>query len=300
MTAPQYINTFNSKEEMFDWLKKNLSLVGRYGMCFDQGEGVSTEGASEPKARFEVHQRHSQPCIGGNLRKYGDTGHKDVLPEVRAKDYSPGDLSNKLKQSNHQWRYPDTGNPCGVGYPWTFSPHITEYIEYVFSDESPWRKGFNSAEHVELVRDKDKKIITGFIVKTGDIDPTVWVNLLKFLQGTSTSYELWKKSLDKGFTKKEAITLCAFFPSEHGLEHGRGIYVWDPASSVSRVLNSDPVDITGGLWSARYDYNRPNMACPFRPVDKEEKKNSIVFPKEISKRMKEGKDFFDASLSILK
>jgi hypothetical protein len=286
MTAKEYINTFDSKEEMFDWLSKNLAKVGSYGMCFDMSNV------------FEIHQRHYQPCIGGNLRKYGDTGHEDVLPPQRAKDFSPGDLSNKKNQRSHIWRYPDTGNPCGVGYPWGFDPSHTEFVQYIFSDESPWRKAFNSSEFVQLVR--NDYCITGFIIKTGDIDPTVLVNLLKFLQEIYAVNNLWHKCIQKGFTKKEALTVAAYFstPSPQAI---RNNYQWDASSSISRVLNSDPVDITGGLWSARYDYNRPDMACPFRPVDPEEKKNSVHFAKEITTRMKESKkDFFDVSLGILK
>jgi len=256
---------------------------------------------------YSFHDRPKQPCIGGNLRKYGKSHPDDC---TRPSDSCPSDLDNHWgnRRSNDgpKWRFPD-GIPSGVGYHTGFDSKNTEYVKLCYSAKSPWVRGFGCADAVDLLYRGDS--IVGVVIKTGDFDPTVLIHLQKHLQGNHIS--VFEKAVAKGFTEEEALVLTAYTAVE-GIYYDEMKHVFDPSrpvftpadsyqfdgrSSIKRMINQEPLDLTGGLWSDRYDYHRPHLALVFR--DKEKDKTSFV--KKVNNEAWENKeDLYVTALQIMR
>ena len=246
------------KELKIDHLKKKCTLgfiiiIGR-----DDG-------------KFELHERLYNPCQGGHLRRYGLTHSNCTRPH----DDLPGDLHNPFPN----------GKPVGLIYRLDYlnSP----YSKACFSNASPWISGFGGEDNI---------IIDGgyLYIKSGDFDPTVFVNLLKATNHSTASYN---RCLEAGLNQTEALTFNMFFINPYGATSyvlKQSTYTFDPMNSIRRMVEQRPVNITGGtfddkgklielgsgLWGDGFDYNRPDMACIFRPSKSldEKERDEKVFP----------------------
>ena len=203
---------------------------------------------------IEIHKREDQPCIGGEHRKY-KASHGDDC--TRPQDYRPGDL---------HWPFPK-GTPVALSYKHRVYNTQKELIEFILSDESPWIKGFRGQKYIEFIPSKKKDVAyDGWIVKTAVLDPTVWINCLKFIK--EASHTVFNQLQKHGMSKKEAIT-CMTLMSLRDIPKILGHilppsgYVRSIASTVDRVFNANPRDLTGGTLADRWDYNRPDMASVF-------------------------------------
>ena len=117
--------------------------------------------------------------------------------------------------------------------------------------------------------------MSGFILKHGDIDPTVWINLLKRLQKvfSNKNFVEYEKA---GYSDIELLIASTFLNSIVFNSYDKKFYVqsssaysFAPNSSIKRFITQNPRDLTGGTWENRFDYNRFDMANIFQN-DKEE------------------------------
>lgn len=233
---------------------------------------------------YEYHDRTHQPCIGGEFRKYKKTHGEDC---TRPDDFRPNDL---------HFPFPK-GKPCAVGYWWPYmGENHKQEISLLFSERSPWIKGFGSSESIHFIPSdendntyrrsmispspKDNAYCKGFILKHGKIDPTVWISFLKRLQCISSMTNLFTKAIEADFSETEALVLSTFVTSitydtwtnKHYV--GGNDYAFAPNSSLKKFINQESEDLTGGTWEDRFDYNRPELALIFK--DKEKKNDSLV------------------------
>lgn len=221
---------------------------------------------------IKIHCRENQPCIGGEHRKYNKTHPGDC---TRPNDPRPGDLSDPFPK----------GTPVALSYNRQVFKEAKELVQFVLSDESPWVRGFRGEKYIEFIPPKHKTLAySGWILKTGKIDPTVWINCLKFLQ--NASYIAFNDLIAKGMTKKEAVTCMALMsinkiPANKEYISPPSPYTMSIASSVNRVFTGQSRDLTGGTLSDRYDYNRPEMACVFTDEDQK----TVPFVKQLSDKL---------------
>ena len=293
-------------------LQKRLSTLQGLAFIIIIGQEDSIVDASEtsPKyGRFGLHYRPNNPCMGGHLRKYGET-HKN---STRPLDNWPTDLTQP---------FPD-GKPVGLVYRYFVKKENKEYFEAMFSDASPWVSGFGGEDNRVLLL--PPKIVGvgdyynpsqlsyyGFYLKSGNFDPTVLVNLLKAAQKDS---KLFLECQKKRLTITESLTFCQFFYGTTQMCPLQNAYSFDPNNSIRRMIEQRPVNLTGnrnpdgsfgsGLWGDGFDYNRPDMACVFRPdksLDPREKKEKTfnVPKKFVEVKKQKGKDFlsFEECLEI--
>lgn len=201
---------------------------------------------------LSYHDRINQPCWG-ELRKYRSTHYHDC---TKLEDARPEDLFSP---------FPD-GTPEAIGIPFSCIGALTPLKQYLFSNESPWRKGFGSSSDIILTW-------TGIILKNTDIDPTVLVNLLINIRNMKQYNETEKnfeKFLAEGLTKFESAFLCIFsgvssysyaMPSNvHRLQvPPPNDYINTLFVSLSRLYEQNPHDLTGGTLRNRFDYERKKI-----------------------------------------
>jgi hypothetical protein len=220
--------------------------------------------------KIELYDRENQPCYG-ELRKYKSThGDEATQPENR-----PGDLKHPFP----------VGKPeaLAIGFPhWvklenTYSYNrppihlqddVVEFFDYLFSDESPFVRGFGGSKNIEWSEDR-----RGIVLLDLAIDPTVLVNLLKHIQMCSPNYgsSNWDRfSRYKQFGLSFIQAFCAMYTVTYGKgsrwDSGRDIglrlahnYVYPTFADFDRIVNQDPVDLTGGTLADRFDYSRKRL-----------------------------------------
>lgn len=196
------------------------------------------------------YPRTSQPCYG-EMRKYQNknSNHKQAVAH--------GDLAKSGKQKPTDLYCPfPSGEPEMIGFYVRAWNVVTEadqkylpIINFLFSDQSPWIKGFGSSKAVELVW-KDKKL-NGFVVKTSDIDPSVLVQMLWTFR--HSSIQNFQNFLDAGASMKEACLLI--------LPQGGG---YGPKKcDLKRFFQADPRELSGGTLREGGDYARSWSSQPF-------------------------------------
>ena len=222
---------------------------------------------------YVFHARPNNPCMG-DLRKYMEQdyksgcrsasgfaqrvyesrgevvkktppdlmGHKDYTdpytgnPDEPSDDYYPTDLP---------WPFP-LGAPVAVGVN-LYCPQFTndpEFLDFVLSSESPFRRGFDPSGEITVLKTKGN----GLILNGLDLDPTVFVNLLNSSKNFTSpgNYGEFRKAL----TMPELL-----FMLYYGFGGGDGYYT--PMSIDSRkFFSGESNDLTGGSLRDRYDYNR--------------------------------------------
>jgi len=257
------------KQEMEERVYKMMNgSFGSTHYCFvtvDEGE-------------YKFHDRPDQPCIGGELRKYRETHGKDC---TRPDDDRPGDLSHP---------FPKSGNPAGVCYHFPMTENGVEFVKLITKSDSPWIRAFGSPENISFLPvregmsnggdwyneatdeyeegdiDTSKYRAFGLTISTGDIDPTVLVNFLKHVVMANTYYVNYVEAIDEGLSSRDALVVTIFgsgYSSWNASFSESDGYMFSPFSSVRKFIRQETNDLTGGLWSQRYDYNRPDMADIF-------------------------------------
>lgn len=206
-----------------------------------------------------LHTRIYQPCYG-ELRKYKKTHPKDCTQP------------NNTKPSDLHCPFPD-GTPLAISVTFgargtNFQTRILKeqnYIRYMFSNDSPWLKGFKHEKHIEWTL-KDDNII-GFVLKTTEIDPTVFVNLLNNIK-SYLQYEeegLFDKLVSKGLSKRQAVLFISSISMKLSKmyrvvrQHQQQGYYTPHHIDIERFIKRNPHDLSGGTFQDRVDYNRTDL-----------------------------------------
>lgn len=198
------------------------------------------------KKDYSYHPRFSQPCQGGETRKYGSTHPSCTQPH----NSKPGDL--------HQ-PFP-AGRPSAISFPLSGVHHASvdneAFFQAMFSDTSPWIKGFGGSKNVHTLRN-DKKLPYGVVigVKNLDVDPTVMINAIQMLRNASGSS--FNKLVEAGLTQNEALAVLMLNGGNTGpVICKTADYYFCPVFSARRFFGQSPNDLSGGHYSEGADYNR--------------------------------------------
>ncbi len=162
---------------------------------------------------YYTYNRHKMPCLGG-LVKYKDTHGK----KFSVNSYFPRDIKVSFPLGEIIY--------IGVGIKGIGVNIKTPYLQFLFSEESPWVAAFGSPETV-LFRDNH------FIITNMDAEPTVFYSLLRL---GSVIYNLAKK----GWHPKADILL------------NKSAYA-DPR----RLAGQRPIVVQNQSWSKGHGYIRP-------------------------------------------
>lgn len=223
---------------------------------------------------INLYRRKGQPCYG-ELRKYKSTHGDDC---TQPNNHKPSDLHSP---------FPD-GTPLAIAARFPQIPE-QDLLEFLFSNESPWRKGFKDEKNIEWTLQDGKKI--GFVLTETDIDPTVFVNLLNtiksicFYPGMISTKFKFCELVEKGLSPKEAIMLIMTINISclPVLGQAGSIGYYFPIHlDVKRFMDSNPRDLTGGSFQDRYDYNRTYLQNIFEfepPSKRILKANDSLFHK---------------------
>lgn len=200
---------------------------------------------------YMAYRRVSQPCYG-ELRKYAMT-HGTMC--TRPESEKPDDL---------YWPFPE-GKPFAVGVP--FNKYSAKkapeaynaYTRAIFSDTSPWIKGFGSSDSVTFISDaKDPNRNKGVIFRDMHVDPTVMVSAI-WATCYTEGYVSYLKLLNDGFTQNEALAIIVMntsSPDPYSTIYETDNYHWPAKFSLKRFLSGNPHDYSGGFFDEGYDYNR--------------------------------------------
>ena len=217
--------------------------------------GIAFSLAMSKDDKITVYERQNQPCYG-EMRTYG----KDSVPPERKKDYKPNDLHSPFPK----------GTPEGVGVPirTLFSGDTAvhnEFMEWLFSKESPWATGI---DQIEFTKNKDGKNI-GIVQTDTNFDPTVFVNLLKSVRGYYNRGSKWSEAKKKfGLNNFQAFLLSFSNTANYDkLDVQTSLLIpgcFYGALDLERFRNKNPYDRSGGLtFKQRSAYNRPEIEYIF-------------------------------------
>lgn len=233
------------------------------------GYGYQYILAMEQDGQEVIVERVNEPCYGG-LRKYKSTHGADCTQPTTNK---PGDLNQPFPE----------GIPLGVGFPLTAAKEVLPLVNYLWSDKSPFRKGFSSEK--DLIRVENAKgNLQGFVLTETDVDPTVMVNLAKitrvYVGGRAAKFNTLIK---EGATELEAWIACALGGNTMSVTGNTDTYMFPALASIRRIKEADPRDVTGGTFKKRFDYNRKDIQDIFaaRKPDNspDEAEKPVIFPK---------------------
>jgi hypothetical protein len=218
---------------------------------------------------IRIFKRVQQPCYG-ELRKYKET-HGDGCTKPESK--RPGDLF---------WPFPfGTPEALATGFDGMSSrSHMYPMLDYLFSNESPFKKGFISAENIEWSANR-----SGIVLLHTEFDPTVLVNLLKYIQDRMLNMEsVFSSYLDAGLSNLEAFILdySVRYESYTKTVKANDRYIYPISLDLQGVINQKPNDLTGGTLYDRMDYDRKRMHEVFY---KPEEKGGVNFAKLIAGRL---------------
>jgi hypothetical protein len=172
---------------------------------------------------YFTHYRHSMPCLGG-LVKYRDShGERHFM-----NPYFPRDI---------RVAYPEGDTvfiACHRGGKLTNSP----YVEFIFSQESPWVSAFGSKETIIF---KDNY----FVLTNMNTDPTVFYSLMR-LGGFAYAAYGGVAATSKRNPKAEILVSKT------------------PSADPRRLAGQKPLRISGGTWAEGYGYTRPYNESIFK------------------------------------
>lgn len=224
-----------------------LGLTGRSYVLVMQHYGL-TRNSKDPfkpvtydnNPDISFHPREHQPCWG-ELRKY-------------ERDY-PGQCTEPKKEKPGDLHHPfPAGKPIGFASLITTnksagSPEQDTFYKDIFNHKvSPWAPGLT--DKIEFIKGTTGKIV-GIWTPDLHVDPTVFVNLLRYVgygAGAARNYELY---LEHGMTKTEALATMKLASGTNSL-----YYLEASGYSLSRFLLKSPRDLSGGYFDDRVDYNR--------------------------------------------
>jgi hypothetical protein len=246
----------DDEQNILKALLKSPEKMG--GICFT----LAMRGEDQ---KIILYKREHQPCYG-ELRKYKKIHDAEATqPENR-----PGDLNHPFPEGTPEAL--SIGLSDWRNYEWLDGKQVTtslvpknqKFFDYILSDESPFVKGFGGAKNI--VWNKKK---FGFVLLDLSVDPTVLVNLLKYMQTIHhrRDGDLHKTSFDDlvelGLTNQEAFLatyLCNFTHDYPGPKLDEVYdYVFPLKADLQRIFDQNPVDLTGGTLRDRFDYSRKNL-----------------------------------------
>lgn len=207
----------------------------------------------------KIWDRIDQPCYG-EFRKYKKTHGDECTQPV---DSRPGDL---------HWPFPE-GIPEGFAFSGDVGgarfPSAEKMNEFLFSDDSPWKRGFGSASSVELIKGKDNEGYVNVVFLDTEIDPTVLISLMNIRKIVDVkAFNHW---IELGLTEKEAFVTCMIQRDDpsYTIATGGDGYYCPIMVDYPRYFSGDPHDLTGGTFRNRFDYNRKRLHDVFSTTDKE-------------------------------
>lgn len=190
-----------------------------------------------------LYPRVNQPCMG-EFRKYKDKNPNDP----NAKPH--GDLAHGDKLKPHDLYSPfPSGEPVAFGKAFYYHGGDVEkhndLIRLVFSNDSPWKDAFGDESFVEFTM--QDKLIKGVVIKTTDIDPSVFIQLSWTLKNPSMFN--WESWINLGFSKREALLISA-------LEGGYSSYTPVQSFNIKRFLTQNPYHLLPMTFREGADYAR--------------------------------------------
>lgn len=275
--------------------------------------GINFALTMQQKGRRVTLKRQNQPCYG-ELRKYKKSHGEEYTNPLPEDDYRPSDLHHPFPSGTPlalatSFRYMRQGWSGHVGEKVFFDcvKAREEILDFVFSDQSPWRVGLGTGDIIltqtketfgvteEDVRHSSspwtasKKSVevsqtTGLVLTRLDLDPTVLVNLLNNLRsliGSTPQLEFYSDLRGSGASIEEAILICTTVSREHfssGPEYrpNSRIGYYSPRWwNFKAFFERTPRDLTGGTLEDRFDYNRKLLHSVFE--DEESTQDSDAY-----------------------
>ncbi len=208
---------------------------------------------------YSYHPRFSQPCQGGETRKYASHNRKCTQPHNK----KPTDLFHPFPE----------GKPSAIAFPLMGKnmgdPNNIEFFNAVFSNASPWFKGFGGRHNVQFLNNslgQPYGVIIG--VKNLDVDPTIMISAIQLIRNSSAG--AFHKLKANGFTDNEALAVLMLNNGDSGQYlYKTGEYYTSPYFSARRFFEQAPNDLSGGYYSDGADYNRTYCMDVFK-ADKED------------------------------
>lgn len=214
--------------------------------------------------KIVCHERHNQPCQGGEMRKYSSTHGEDC---TRPNDRRPTDLKHP---------FPD-GVPEAVAVKFQGSNFSPREFQNLLSN-GPYSRVIDSGSWDFFDEHQ------AFLLLDTDVDSTAFVNLLQFIQ--STSRFVYDDLLEMGFDEQEIPTILYLTSPGQSIRRGPvkpHAYYFSVNAAIHRVVKGEFTDLTGGTFRDRFDYNRPEIQDLYKAVDGETGTN---FCQELSKRFR--------------
>jgi hypothetical protein len=207
-------------------------------------------GMLTDEGKYEVWRRPSQPCQGGEMRKYGIT-HDD---STRPQDPRPGDLL---------YPFPD-GKPIAVG---SRVEGLNKSHPYQIAPTSVYRRAYGTESNIELVK-KGSGEIKGIIALNADlVEPTMMVHLLRDARYWDMGQEIC------GDLSPQAVFLLKKMKGNYGSCIRHHSYVYVDSEDNCSFYNLKKIaaggieasrDLSGGTLGNRFDYNRPEIDSAYR------------------------------------
>lgn len=242
--APRLDLSKENETEALENLKKEvINLHGtNFGLLMRQESGL------------RYYPRSNQPCQGGEMRKYKKT-HGDLC--TRPTDPRPGDLCHPFPKGIVE--------AVSIHLQYGASKDRDTFLDALYGPDSIYLKGFNDPDTVLRLRRADG-LTYGLVFTDTEVDPSVFVNSLQYLKEVRPSY--FVRLLKTGFTPKEALIVSMLIQGTNVKDKiGIGAtnsYYFSMYPSLRRLFESDPHDISGGLYRDGYDYNRKDIQDLFK------------------------------------
>lgn len=215
---------------------------------------------------YQFHVRDGQPCFGGEQRKYESVDGDNCS---RPESHKPTDLYATFPE----------GTPYAMGYPFVTTHYEANddtdaFLKALYSDESPWFNGFGGSQYVEFTPTKNGNHLMGVVLSSTDVDPTVMVNSGQFAKTViSNGGHGFKELLELGLTVPEVLGTMMLnngsSPVTNGYIQMTGSYYFPVNFSARRFFEQRPHDLSGGLFSQGFDYNRKKIQDIFSAKDGE-------------------------------
>ena len=236
------------------YLSNNASYIPVLETLVKQGKGtgfvllMEHDGKLNGYKDYSIHLRYNQPCQGGDMRKYESTHPGRCTQPHNGK---PNDLSCPFPE----------GKPSAIGFynlKYMKSQAMNEFFHaVVVSLKSPWRRGFGGPSNIHIVKEDD--LVVGFILKRLNVDPTVLVNGVNFLNtfgegGANVFLELKQAGLDDN--EALAAIMLNGCDSKWNTLSATWDYRFPVRFSARSFFGQKPVDLSGGMFENGADYNR--------------------------------------------
>ena len=234
--------TFRDNTHMLEALKAtSLCMNGLGFVIMMEHPSKNRYDSSGKYFDYSIHPRMDQPCQGGDMRRYKGT-HPGMCTQPH--NDRPCDLYSPFPE----------GKPSAIAFHVFKEKELSDgLLEALFSESSPWKKGFGSLSNV-VMTERDGKPY-GFILKNLAVDPTVLVSLLSFINSVRNS-NMFDGLVNSGLTKNEAMAVMMLNNFQTGSLQETQDYYFPTVFSARRFFEGRPNDLSGGLYSKGVDYNR--------------------------------------------